>query len=281
VTVSPGEGAPLLQVQELRVHFFRGRSVDTSRRTVPDGALAAVNGVSFSVDRGSTVGLVGESGSGKSTVARAVLGLLPWSSGSVSYAGQPLDRMNRRELRALRRRAQIVFQDPAKSLNPRLSVGRAVGEVLGVVTGASGSERRARAESLLDRVGLASSVYRALPHQLSGGQRQRACIARALAVNPEFLVLDEPLSALDVSVQAHIVNLLHSLQKELGLTYLFISHDLGVVQLLSDSVVIMRAGSVVEAGPSAALMTSPAHPYTRRLLEAASLKPVRGRRGPG
>lgn len=267
-------GRPLLEVEELRVHFHGGSAVSPGRRSTATDALAAVDGVSFTVGCGTTLAVAGESGSGKTTLGRAVLGLIPWSSGSVRYDGQAVDMLSRLEQRAFRRRAQIVFQDPLASLNPRLTIGRALEEVLGLVEALPRPARRHRAHALLDRVGLGRDVHRALPHELSGGQRQRACIARALAVDPEFLVLDEPMSALDVSVQAHVINLLQSLQEEFGLTYLLISHDLGVVRLLSDRVLIMKEGRVVEAGASPELLAGPTDPYTQRLVNAALLKRV-------
>ena len=221
--------------------------------------------VSFKVPRGITLGLVGESGSGKTTLGRAVLGLSPVTHGTVLFDGEDVLSMDRVALRAFRGRAQLVFQNAADSLNPR----RRVGETLEEVQGVDENRRADRAAELLVRVGLPTAAAKALPHQLSGGQQQRVVIARALAVDPEFLVLDEPVSALDVSVQAQIVNLLLELQQALALSYLFISHDIALVRRVSDRILVMQGGELVESGDPDMVVQQPKHPYTRTLVAAA------------
>ena len=230
--------------------------------------LRAVDDVSFEIQRGETLGLVGESGCGKTTVGRLVLRLLEPSAGSVHFAGRDLATLGRAELRQMRRRMQIVFQDPYSSLNPRRTVGDAVGEPLFVHGLAKGAEIDRRVSHLLERVGLPSSYRSRYPHEFSGGQRQRVCIARALALEPELIVCDEAVSALDISIQAQILNLLGDLQKELGLTYLFISHNLNVVRSVADRIAVMYLGKLVEVAPAAELFSAPRHPYTRALLSA-------------
>jgi ABC-type oligopeptide transport system ATPase subunit len=265
--------APLLEARELTVRFTPRRGLLGARG---GREVVAVDGVSFALDRGETLGLVGESGCGKSTLARALLGLVAASSGAVLFEGRDLATFGRTDLRAFRRRVQIVFQDPYGSLDPRLSVGAALGEVL-VVHGLAGSRagRRARVAELLEMVGLDALHVGRYPHELSGGQRQRVGIARALAVSPEVLVLDEPVSALDVSIRAQVVNLLARLQESLGLTYLFIAHDLALVRHVADRVAVMRRGRIVESARAAELYAAPSHPYTRELL-AAIPNPVAG-----
>lgn len=232
--------------------------------------LAAVDGVSFSLARGRTLGLVGESGCGKSTLSRAVLRLIPPTGGRVRYDGTDITALSPRALRPLRRRMQMVFQDPLGSLNPRLSIGDALTEPLHVHrVGASAAARRALAAALLERVGMSPEALIRYPHEFSGGQRQRIGIARALALGPELLVCDEPVSALDVSIQSQILNLLAELQRELGLAYLFIAHNLGVVRRLCDDVAVMYLGRFVEVAPAAELFGTPRHPYTQALLAAA------------
>jgi len=230
--------------------------------------LHAVDGVSFAIWPGETVALVGESGSGKTTTALCVLRLEEPTGGRVLFEGEDLTARSASELRRLRRRIQIVFQDPTESLNPRRSVGDTLREPIETHRLAEGAAARGRVGELLELVGLQPDHARRYPHQLSGGQRQRVCIARALATDPSLVVLDEPTSALDVSVQAQILNLLRELQREIDLTYLFITHDLGVVRHLADRVLVMYAGQIVEAAPTAELFERPLHPYTRALLDA-------------
>ncbi|WP_018588173.1 ABC transporter ATP-binding protein [Salinispora arenicola] len=235
----------------------------------PAGVVRAVDGVSLRVRRGETLGLVGESGSGKSTTGLALLRLVEPTAGEVRVAGQNVTRWSRRRLRRLRRRVAMVFQDPQASLDPRHTVGASIAEPLAVhrLT-AGGSARRDRVAELLDLVGLRRDLADRHPHELSGGQRQRVGIARALAGEPDLIVLDEPIASLDLSVQAQIMNLLRGLQRELGLTYLFISHDLAAVEHMSDRVAVMYLGRIVESGTPAQIWREPAHPYTAALLSA-------------
>ncbi len=241
------------------------------------GWSRAVDGVSFELPRGQSLGIVGESGSGKSTVARAVMRLVEASEGSIELWGQDMLAARGVGLRQLRRRVQMIFQDPAGSLNPRMRVGDIVAEPL-VVHGEGGTkeELAARVRSLLERCGMPAASMDRYPHQFSGGQRQRIAIARALALTPELIVCDEPTSALDVSIQAQILNLLKDLQRERGLSYLFISHDMGVVQHMCDRIAVMRAGKIVEMGTREEVLGSPREEYTRRLLAAV---PGSGKRG--
>ena len=246
----------------------------------PKGVVKAVDGVSLAVRAGETLGLVGESGCGKSTLGRTVLRLIDPSAGSIHFEGRDITRLSQSALRPMRRRMQMIFQDPYASLNPRMRVREIVGEALDIHhLGAAGSEREARVEALLKRVGLRPDQGARYPHEFSGGQRQRVGIARALAVEPRFIVADEPISALDVSIQAQIVNLLKDLQEELGLTYLFVAHDLKIVEYLSHRVAVMYLGRVVEESPAADLYADPLHPYTRALLSAVPVPdPTRPRR---
>jgi len=277
-SAQPASATPLLEVREISKSFARRGSLFASG----GAAVRAVQQVSFAIGRGETFGLVGESGSGKSTIGRAVLMLDPPSSGSVVFDGDDLAALSSAELRARRRRMQPVFQDPYASLNPRMTIGRFVAEPLvihGTMTNAA--ERAAYVAELLRRVGLDASFVDRYPHQLSGGQRQRVCIARALALKPSFIVADEPVSALDVSIQAQVVNLLLDLQDELQLTFLMISHDLGIVRQLCHRVAVLYRGRIVEIAATEELFDNPRHPYTRVLLAAIPLPdPVAERKRP-
>lgn len=279
-SMDPSAGPPppedaLLVVEELVKHFS-GRS-GLLRRTSPP--VRAVNGVSFHVRRGETLALVGESGCGKSTTARVVLRLVEPTSGTVRFDGADVDSLAGRDLQRFRRRAQIVFQDPYGSLNPRLTVGAALTEALRVHGLAGGRRgRRRRAGELLERVGLRAAHARRYPHQFSGGQRQRIGIARALAPDPDLLICDEPVSALDVSVQAEVLGLLQELQDEMGLSYLFISHDMAVVEQISHRVAVMYLGQIVETGRRGDVFDNPQHSYTRKLLAAVPIADPRRRR---
>ena len=254
----------LVDVRDLKTHFPVRRGL--FGRTV--GYVRAVDGISMRILRGKTLGLVGESGCGKTTTGRTILRLIPATSGRVLFGGQPVFDLGAEDLRRLRRDMQIIFQDPFGSLNPRMTVGAIVGEALSVHRVARGREREQRVAGLLERVGLSPDHRNRYPHEFSGGQRQRIGIARALALEPKFIVCDEPVSALDVSIQAQILNLLERLQEDLGLTYLFIAHDLAVVSHISDDVAVMYLGKVVEQAPSEALYADPLHPYTRCLMSA-------------
>jgi oligopeptide transport system ATP-binding protein len=256
---------PLLAVSDLKVHFpiRRGLLFD---RTV--GYVKAVDGVSFEIEEGRTLGLVGESGSGKSTTAYAALQLLRPTSGSVRFLGRELTSLRGSELRRTRRQMQIVFQDPFASLNPRMTVGKIVGEPLQAHGIGTRRSRSASVAHLLELVGFDPAYTNRYPHEFSGGQRQRIGIARALALSPKLIVCDEPVSALDVSIQAQILNLLKDLQHDLGLTYLFIAHDLAVVRGMSDTIAVMRNGRIVEQGPAERVYTRPQSEYTRALLAA-------------
>ena len=233
-----------------------------------DQGTRVVDGVSFSINRGETLGLVGESGSGKSTIARMVLGLIPPTSGTVLFDGHPVTGVPQRTLRPLRRRMQPVFQDPYAALNPRMTVEQIVTEPLVIHERASRAERRRRCHELLRQVGLEDSALRRYPHEFSGGQRQRINIARALALQPELLVLDEPVSALDVSVGAQIVNLLRDLQREFSLTYLFISHSMPLVRYLATNIAVLQGGKLVEFGTRDQVCDAPREDYTRNLVAA-------------
>jgi oligopeptide transport system ATP-binding protein len=254
----------LLRVEGLTMHFPIMRGV--VRRQV--GAIKAVDGVSFDVLRGETFGLVGESGCGKSTTGRTILQLYRPTAGSVTYDEMDLTLLKGEELRRLRPRMQMIFQDPFASLNPRMTVGGIVAEPLVVHTSMSRAERDERVRELLELVGLNPKFDRRYPHEFSGGQRQRIGVARALALNPEFIICDEPISALDVSVQAQVVNLLEDLQEKFGLTYLFIAHDLSMVRHISTRVAVMYLGKLMELAPRDEVYENPLHPYTQALLSA-------------
>ena len=267
-------GKPLVQVRDLRTHFPIKRGIFS--RTV--GYVKAVDGVSFDVTAGKTLGLVGESGCGKTTVGRTILRLIPATSGEVRYKDHDFFSYHGEELRKLRRQMQIIFQDPVSSLNPRMNVGNIVGEPIEVHGIARGKEKRELVAALLSRVGLDPSFAARYPHEFSGGQRQRIGIARALALNPDFIVCDEPVSALDVSIQSQILNLLDDLQRERNIAYLFIAHNLAVVEHFSDDVAVMYLGRIVEKASSKELYANPKHPYTSALLSAVPEPDPRPRR---
>jgi len=264
----PHSGEEILEVRHLSKHFEVSGGFFGARR----GIVKAVDDVSFSIRRGETLGLVGESGCGKTTTGRCVLQLEKPTSGSIFFEGKDLAAASPAELRAVRRKMQVIFQDPYSSLNPRMTVGQIIAEPLavhGIV--ADGAAREVRVKELLSHAGLLSAMARRYPHELSGGQRQRVGIARALAMEPTLIVCDEPVSALDVSIQAQIINLLEELQTEFGLTYLFVAHDLSVVRHISDRVAVMYLGKIVEITDRQALYEDPQHPYTKALLSAVPI----------
>ena len=265
---------PLLSAQGLVKHYPLRAGLLSKR----SGAVRAVDGVSFEVARGETLGLVGESGCGKTTVARLVLRLEPPSAGGIRFDGVDLLALSSKALRAKRRELQIVFQDPMSSLNPRMTVGEILAEPLHVHRVARGAALDARVDELLEQVGIPASWRQRYPHEFSGGQRQRIGVARAIALGPKLVVCDEAVSALDVSVQAQVLNLLLELREQLGLAYLFISHDLSVVRHVSHRVAVMYLGQVVEQASTAALFGAPAHPYTQALLSAIPVPDPRRRR---
>jgi oligopeptide/dipeptide ABC transporter ATP-binding protein len=261
---TPAAPAPIVSVRQLEKTFTLKR-----RAGMPAQSLRAVRDVSFDIARGETLGLVGESGSGKSTTGRMLVGLIPATAGRIQLFGAELGaQRSASAMQNLRRRVQFVFQDPHGSLNPRMRIGDAIAEPIDVAGGLSRHDRHKRIEELLDTVGLPRSCGDRFPHEFSGGQRQRIGIARALALKPEFIVCDEPVSALDVSLQAQVVNLLQDLQEAFGLSYLFIAHDLAVVRNISHRVAVMYAGAIVEIAPREVLYAAPKHPYTQTLLDA-------------
>jgi oligopeptide transport system ATP-binding protein len=259
------QGETLVRVEDLRMYFPINQGVIIQRHV---GDVKAVDGLNFEIRRGETLGLVGESGCGKSTTGRAILQLYRPTAGHVFFEGQDLTGLRGEGLRRMRRRMQMIFQDPYASLNPRMTVGDIVGEPLEVHGLARGKEKRERVQELLQVVGLNPYFVSRYPHEFSGGQRQRIGVARALAVNPDFIVCDEPISALDVSIQAQVINLLEDLQHQFGLTYLFIAHDLSVVRHISDRVAVMYLGKIVELADRNRLYLNPLHPYTQALLSA-------------
>ena len=259
-------GDDLVRLENL-VKYFPVRAGGLVRRTV--GQVQAVDDVSLSIPRGQTLGLVGETGSGKSTLARCVAGLIPVTSGRVIFDGRDITNLSRGAMRPIRREVQMIFQDPYSSLNPRRRVGAIIGDPFAIHKTATGGERKRQVQELMERVGLNPEHYNRFPAEFSGGQRQRIGVARALALRPKLIICDEPVSALDVSIQAQVLNLLSDLQRDYGLTYLFIAHDLEVVRHVSDSVAVMYLGRIGESGPRDPIYTSPRHPYTAALLSAA------------
>jgi len=249
------------------VNVTKTYTIGSKLRNKSKDKVHAVNDVSFHLMQGETLGIVGESGCGKSTLGRMLVSLEEITSGTVDFDGHNLGKLGARKIRPLRKRFQMIFQDPYASLNPRRQIGKIIEEPLRI-QGVSREERRKRAMELLEKVGLDANSYSKYPHEFSGGQRQRVVIARALALNPELVVADEPVSALDVSIQAQILNLFHDLQEEFGLTYIFIAHDLGVVRHVSDRIAVMYLGKIVELADADSLYDSPAHPYSQALLSA-------------
>jgi oligopeptide transport system ATP-binding protein len=257
-------GASLLEVKNLKKHFpIKGGILSKTVETVK-----AVDGLNFAVEEGETLGLVGESGCGKSTTGRIILRLLEATAGEVIFDGKNIYDLNKKEMRSLRREMQIIFQDPYASLNPRMTVGDIIGEAMEIHGLAKGRDKKQKVKELLEKVGLTAQQMRRYPHEFSGGQRQRIGIARALAVDPRLIVCDEPVSALDVSIQAQVINLMEDLQEEFGLTYIFIAHDLSVVKHISDRVAVMYLGKMVELTEKEELYSNAQHPYTKALLTA-------------
>jgi oligopeptide transport system ATP-binding protein len=262
------KGDPLLEVDHLVKHFPIKSGILFDREVA---SVKAVDDVSLTLREGETLGLVGESGCGKSTLCRTVIQLLEPTSGSVKYRGQELVGLSRKQMRPLRREIQMIFQDPYASLNPRKRVGQIIGDPIALHGLASGNQLRREVQELMDRVGLQPEHYNRYPHEFSGGQRQRIGIARALALRPKLIIADEPVSALDVSIQAQIINLLEDLQDEFGLSYIFVAHDLGVVRHVSDRIAVMYLGKIVERSPAEVLYERPIHPYSVALLSAVPI----------
>lgn len=260
----PKHEETLMEIKDLKKYF----PVNSSFFRGGTSQVKAIDGVSLNIKEGETIGVVGESGCGKSTLGRNIIRLQKPTSGNIVFDGKDITDLSDRKLKSVRRQMQIVFQDPYASLNPKLKVGDIVGEPLRVNRNGSPTERKEKVKSLLERVGLEAHHYSKYPHEFSGGQRQRIGIARALTINPKFVVCDEPVSALDVSVQSQVVNLLQDLQEEFNLTYMFISHDLSVVRHISDRVAVMYLGKIVELGDTKDIYENPAHPYTKALLSA-------------
>ena len=258
----------LVDVRDLKMHFPLTRGIVLQRVV---GYVRAVDGISFSIERGQTLGLVGESGSGKTTIGRTIVRLYKPTSGQILFENQDLAKLSGEPLRQIRRRVQMVFQDPFASLNPRFTIGSLIAEPMHIYGVASKDEIRERSLELLRVVGLRSEYIDRYPHEFSGGQRQRIAVARALSINPEFVIADEPVSALDVSVRAQVLNLLQRLQRQFDLTYLFISHDLSVVRHVADRIAVMYLGKIVELADRDELYTSPKHPYTKALLSAVPI----------
>jgi oligopeptide transport system ATP-binding protein len=258
---------PLLEVKHLKKHFPIKGGVFS--KTI--GYVYAVDDINFTLEKGETLGLVGESGCGKSTTGRTILRLIEPTDGAIYFEGQDITNLDKSAMRALRREMQIIFQDPYASLNPRMTVGSIIGEPLEIHKIAKGAEKEERVASLLQKVGLRAEDMRKYPHEFSGGQRQRIGIARALALNPKLIVCDEPVSALDVSIQAQVINLLEDLQAEFGLSYLFIAHNLNVVEHISNRVAVMYLGQIVELASDEELYRNPQHPYTEALLSAVPI----------
>ena len=271
---SNGLRPAVLEVRDLKKHF----PIRKGLLQRAGGTVFAVDGISFSIAQGETLGLVGESGCGKSTVGRTILRLIEPTGGSIRIDGRDITHLSKTELRPYRRQMQIIFQDPFASLNPRMSAGDIVGEPLTVHGLAAGSERRARVATLFEQVGLRLDQMKNYPHQFSGGQRQRICIARALSLGPDLIVCDEPVSALDVSIQAQVINLLIDLQRQHGLSYLFIAHDLAVVAHISHRVAVMYLGRIIESAKKSELYANPRHPYTQALLASVPVADPRAKR---